>query len=429
MFLKCHSCGSVISDAGGFCSNCGAMRVFNTLVCVKCCQALNAYDEFCRCCGTHVFNGQTGKAVLCCKCGAGIWSFAEYCWRCGSVQTSLSQGSLPNTLENGAYAQIYRPEKSHFEIASIITSIICIILILARWMQSPELSLFGILDWVNEFFSYINAFYTGENRTYAGAVVVLFIILPSIISMIAHCKGVFTIFKETKELPTRAYVAFFSLLIAVIGLIVITLYANKQVSETRGYTDMRSDSVDMSVVPFLALLITAINSFILQRKIVLINNAGRYNETSYNRSVKPGLSAKKMVIGSVITVIAIVAVNGLADVETSPDLTQSDRQVVSDVNSLGVSLASHTRTQLTLHMYGGTFYRMGYKIEKKINGVWYSYNANIRQGKSYESGGWEGWLELNFNYDSLTQGNYRIVFLWSDAYTAQDYGAIEFTIR
>ena len=255
--------------------------------CAYCGQALAVDDDFCSKCGTQANPDKNEREVFCRNCGKVIISTAMFCPKCGSSQVGISQYGTSYSAGSGIAMRNSNTENSVFVFASVITSIVCVILMFLSWMRVPELSLFELYNWFERLARIISG---SSNNTGVGIFVIVFIILPCIISMIAHIVNIFIILlKKPEEKPYRARLSFSMLVVAVIGLILLTIIANEEFGELRqlyrGY--------QMSITPFVALLLTAVNRFGFSRAII---NRGHRGESSILLALIPYENGVKSLI-------------------------------------------------------------------------------------------------------------------------------------
>jgi len=150
--MNCKECGNVLVDNELFCSACGAKQDMALVYCTKCGAGMPKNTKFCPDCGTSTDPEQKEKEIFCWSCGKKIPASKKFCPECGAKQNSSPgtgeiMGQIKTTLsnqgENISNAAGSLTQKSIFSLASILSSVVCIILLFSKWIEVPALGYFG----------------------------------------------------------------------------------------------------------------------------------------------------------------------------------------------------------------------------------------------------------------------------------------------
>ena len=148
---------------------------------------------------------------------------------------------------------------------------------------------------------------------------------------------------------------------------------------------------------------------------------------------KPNKSTTKIVLSvgfSIFTIIIMIAVISAILTPLTPNLTESRVQVVDNRGiSVYVRRSSNTEVVLELTWSGYLYGPFSYRLEKKIDGIWFEQTTRLESERNRVSRFWGDYLEVIIIFNPITSGDYRIVF----NYILEDgdfiYGAAEFSLN
>ena len=234
--------------------------------CSVCEKEIDNADRFCPYCGINTGEELDDEVIFCRSCGKPSKRSLQFCSRCGN---SLDDSAIDRIATTNR--QSYLTRSTIYMILSPIFSVVCIALMFMHWMSKPQVTAFGLIGWAQGIFDTAHSWNTGNfnYQSSAGMLVMSFIVSPCVVSMITHAVNMYAVMTYKRYTAACSYASFVSLTVAVIGLVILVAVTNEQFSQSYG---QGRTPFSLSIVPFLALLLSGLTNFVLIRRSFPGNN-------------------------------------------------------------------------------------------------------------------------------------------------------------